>query len=81
MSLASFEEAMLEVLLKRIPSGPPIRSVEDILDVSMNNLDFLDETIKSSGTIIESVEEHPLDWDRLRDANDSYTSILFYPDR
>ena len=72
---------MLEVLLKRRPSGPPISSLEDILDVSMNNLDFLDETIKSSGTIVESVEEHPLDWDRLRDADDSYTSILFDPDR
>ncbi len=81
MSLALIEEAILEVLLTRRPSGPPIRSVEDILDVYMNNLDFLDETIKSSGTIVESVDEHPLDWDRLRDANDSYTSILLDPDK
>jgi hypothetical protein len=48
----------------------------------MNNLDFLDEEIESNGTIIvESVDEHPLDWGRLRDANDSYSSILFDPNR
>ena len=73
MSLALFEEAIFEVLLTRRPSGPPIRSVEDILDVSMNNLDFLDETIKSRGTIVESVDDYPLVWDRLRDANESNT--------
>ena len=72
MSLALYEEAILEVLLTRRPSGLPIRSEEDIIRISMNNLDFLDEDILSNGTIIvESVDEHPLDWGRLRDANDS----------
>jgi hypothetical protein len=32
------------------------------------------------GTFI-SVDDTQLDWDRLRDANDSYTSILFDPNR
>ncbi len=82
MPLALYEEAILEVLLTRRPSGPPIRSEEDISRISMNNLDFLDEEIKSRGTtIVESVDKHPLDWGRLRDANDSYSSILFDPNR
>jgi hypothetical protein len=45
MSLALFEEAIIEVLLTRRPSGPPMRPEEDIIRVSINNLDFLDETI------------------------------------
>ena len=71
MSLALFEEAIFKVLLTRRPSGQPIRPEEDIIPISMNNLDLLDETIKSRGTIVDSVDEHPLDWGRLRDANDS----------
>ena len=70
MSLALFEEAIFEVLLTRRPSGQPIRPEKDIIPISMNNLDLLDETIKSRGTIVDSVDEHPLDWGHLRDAND-----------
>ncbi len=46
----------------------------------MDSLDFLNDETKELGTIVESVDEmHPLDWDRLRDANDDYDSILITP--
>jgi hypothetical protein len=33
------------------------------------------------GTIVTLVEDKRLDWERLRDANDSYNSILVDPER
>ena len=47
----------------------------------MDNLDFMDEEVESRGTIVESVEEKPLDWKRLYDANDDYDSFLVDPNR
>jgi hypothetical protein len=68
-------------LFTKPPSGPPIRPEEDFITVDMDNLDFMDEEIKSSGTIVESVDERPLDWKRLYDADDDYDEILFDPNR
>jgi hypothetical protein len=47
----------------------------------MDSLSFLSHNIESNQTIVVEEDSHPLDWDRLRDANDDYDSILFYPDR
>ncbi len=48
----------------------------------MDYLDFLDEEIKSRGTIVEPAgERQSLDWNRLRDANDDYDSILVDPNQ
>ena len=47
----------------------------------MDNLDFLSEEIQSRGTIVESVDERPLDWKRLYVTNDDYDEILFDPNR
>ena len=80
-SLVRFEEAILEILFSRPPSGPPIRPEEDFLEVSMNNLNFLEEEINSRGTIVESVDERPIDLKRLYDANDDYDEILFDANR
>ena len=41
----------------------------------------ISEAQSRDGTIIEFVDDKPLDWGRLRDANDSYTSILVDPER
>lgn len=37
----------------------------------------MSEAQSRDGTIIDCYNEHQLDWDRLRDANDSYHTILF----
>jgi hypothetical protein len=58
-----------------------MRSIEDFLCVSMDSLGFLREDVEANETVITQKEDHPLNWDRLRDANDSYNSILFYPNR
>ena len=49
----------------------------------MTNLDFLSEEIElEEPMIVEYVGDRPsLDWDRLRDANDDYDSILVDPNR
>ena len=47
----------------------------------MDNLDFLEEEIKSQGTKVESVDERPIDLKRLYDANDDYDEILFDANR
>jgi hypothetical protein len=36
---------------------------------------------EANQTIFVEEDSQPLDWDRLRDANDDYDSILFYPER
>jgi hypothetical protein len=78
LNSSPYDVALLEVLFK-MPAGPPMRSIEDFLTVSMASLGFLSEDIEANVTVITKKEDHPLDWDRLRDANDSYNSILFYP--
>jgi hypothetical protein len=72
-----YDVAVIEILFKR-PAGPMIRSIEDFIKVSMDDLDFLsqDSQEEREPTVIEYVEDRPLDWDRLRDCNDSYASIL-----
>jgi hypothetical protein len=82
MSFGMYEEAILEVLLIRTPSGPPIRIEEIFLDVSMNDLDFLEEEIQNhEPTVVEAVDERPIDLMRLYDTNDDYEELLFDPNR
>ncbi len=76
----SITEGSILCILFR-PAGPPIRSVENVHDDKMNRL-TMSEAQSRDGTVIESVDDRPsLDWNRLRDANDDYDSILFYPER
>ncbi len=57
-------------------------SIEDFINVPMNSLSFLSQNIEQrEPTIVVEEDNHPLDWDRLRDANDSYAEILFDPNR
>ena len=37
----------------------------------------MSEAQSRDGTVNDFSNEHTLDWDRLRDANDSYDTILF----
>ena len=43
----------------------------------MNSLSFLSQNIEARETIVVEEDSDVLDWDRLRDANDDYDSILF----
>ena len=72
--------AVLGMLLKT-PLGPPISPIEDFMHVAMDDLGFLSEEIEARETIVTARDSRPLDWDRLRDANDSYSSILVDPNR
>ena len=45
MSFMKLEEAILEILFSRPPSGPQVRIEEDFIEVRMTNLDFMDEEI------------------------------------
>ncbi len=54
-------------------------SIADFITVSMDSLSFLSQNVEARATIVVEEESHLLDWDRLRDANDDYDSILFYP--
>ncbi len=56
-------------------------SIEDFITVPMDSLFFLSEDVEANETIVVEEDSHPLDWDRLRDANDDYDEILFYPER
>jgi hypothetical protein len=56
-------------------------SIEDFITVPMDSLSFLSEDIEANQTIVVEEDIHQLDWDRLRDANDDYDEILFYPER
>ncbi len=56
-------------------------SIADFITVPMDSLSFLSQNVEARETIAVEEESHPLDWDRLRDANDDYDSILFYPER
>ncbi len=52
-------------------------SIADFITVHMDSFSFLSEDIEANQTIVVEEDSHPLDWDRLRDANDDYDSILF----
>ncbi len=56
-------------------------SIADFITVPMGSLSFLSQNIEANETIVVDEDSHPLDWDHLRDANDDYDSILFYPER
>ncbi len=56
-------------------------SVADFITVNMDSLSFLSEDIEANETIVSEKDSHPLDWSRLRDANDDYDEILFYSQR
>ena len=56
-------------------------SIVDFITVPLDSLSFLSQDIEANQTIVVEEDSHPLDWDRLRDANDDYDSILFYPER
>ncbi len=56
-------------------------SIEDFISVNMDSLSLLSKDIEANQTIVVEEDSHPLDWDRLRDTNDDYDSILFYPER
>ncbi len=78
---STFDVAVLEVLFIR-PAGPLMRSIEDFIHVPMISLSFLSQkSERREPTIVVEEDSHPLDWDRLRDANDDYDSILFAPNR
>jgi hypothetical protein len=47
----------------------------------MTNLDFLSKKIEANDTVVVEEDSDLLDWDRLRDANDDYDSILVDPNR
>jgi hypothetical protein len=72
--------AVLGMLLKT-PFGPPLSPVEDFVHVAMDDLGFLSEEIEARETVVTARDSRALDWDRLRDANDSYSSILVDPNR
>ncbi len=57
-------------MLSKKPAGSPIMSVADFITVRMNTLSFLSQIVEVSQTIFVEEYSHPLDWDRLRDAND-----------
>jgi hypothetical protein len=56
-------------------------SIADFITVPIGSLSFLSQNIEANQTIVVEEDSHPLDWGRLRDANDEYDSILFYPER
>ena len=56
-------------------------AIEDFITVRMDSLSFLSQNIEANQTIIVLEDSNQLDWDRLRDANDDYDTILFYPER
>ncbi len=56
-------------------------SIADFITVNMGSFYFLSEDFEANQTIVVEEVRHLLDWDRLRDANDDYDSILFYPER
>ena len=58
-----------------------MQSIEDFISVNMDSFSLLSEDIEANQTIVVQEDSHQLDWDRLRDANDDYDSILFYPER
>ena len=77
-TFVKFEEAILEILFTR-PVGPLKRSIEDFITVRMTNLD-MPEIQDHDPTIVEYAGDRPsLDWNRLRDCNDDYDSILITP--
>ncbi len=80
ITLAKFDEALLEVIFKR-PSGPLLNSTEDFIEVRMTRL-TMPEAQEHDPTIVQHVSDRPsLDWDRLRDCNDDYDCILFDPNQ
>ncbi len=56
-------------------------SVVDFITVRIDTLSFLSQNIEANQTIVVEEDSHPLNWDRMRDANDDYDSILFYQER
>jgi hypothetical protein len=42
----------------------------------MYSLSFLSYEVEANETIVVEEDNHPLDWDRLRDANYDYDSLL-----
>ena len=70
----------MSVLFKR-PAGSLAISIEDFVKVPLRSLSFLDQEIEVDQTIVTEIVIDGLDWDRLRDHNDDYESILFLPER
>ncbi len=56
-------------------------SIADFITVRLDTLSFLNKDFEANQTIVVDEDCHPLDWERLRDSNDDYDSILFYPER
>ncbi len=56
-------------------------SIADFITIYMNSLSFLSQKIEANQTIVVEEGSVLLEWDRLRDANDDYDTILFYPER
>ena len=69
---------MLSILFR--PSGRFVRSVPSFIDVDMTRL-TISEAQSRDGTIVVVNIDDDLDWDRLRNPNDSYASILVDSDR
>jgi hypothetical protein len=47
----------------------------------MDTLSFLSQNIEANETVVVEEDNNLLDWERLRDSNDDYDSILFHPER
>jgi len=60
-----------------------MRSIEDFIEVDMENLSFLSDTVEVEPTIVVEEENNrlSLDWNRLRNSRDDYDEILVYADR
>ncbi len=79
-----YDVAVMSILLI-IPAGPLKMSIEDFIHVSMDN-DLPDQEIIVDETGIDEISAETftrlrIDPERLRDTNDDYDSILFYPER
>ena len=67
------------------PAGPLVTTILDFIKVSMDD-DLPDQEVVVDETGIDEVtaetfDRKRIDPERMRDANDDYDSILFYPQR
>jgi len=59
-----------------------MKSVASFINFDNESQSFIQQDTEANDTLIaEQVNRHTLDWNRLRDGNDDYDEILFYPER
>ena len=80
-TLSTYDVAVLEVLFTS-PAGPIMAtSIADFIHVRVYSLSLLSENILAKKTVVVEEDRRPLDLDRLRDAHDSNSNILFDPEQ